>query len=74
MLAILLTDICNKKDTTICNNSCLLWHEADLLLTVSANQVQALYIDGLVQLRRNSIALAMELRIYCTNPPKCHST
>ena len=26
------------------------------------------HIDGLVQERRNSIALAMELRLFCTNP------
>ena len=30
-------------------------------------------IDGLVQERRNSIALAMELRLSCTNPSKCWS-
>ena len=29
------------------------------------------YIDGLVQERRNSIALAMELRLSCTNPSIC---
>ena len=28
-------------------------------------------IDGLVQERRNSSALAMELRHSCTNPSKC---
>ena len=28
-------------------------------------------IDGLVQERRNSSALAMELRLSCTNPLKC---
>ena len=27
-----------------------------------------LHIDGLVQERRNSIALAMELRLSCINP------
>ena len=27
-----------------------------------------IYIDGLVQERRNSSALAMELRLSCTNP------
>ena len=27
-------------------------------------------INGLVQERRNSIALAMELRLSCTNPPR----
>ena len=26
------------------------------------------YIDGLVQERRNSSALAMELHLFCTNP------
>ena len=29
-----------------------------------------LQIDGLVQERRNSIANALELRIFCTNPSK----
>ena len=29
------------------------------------------YIDGLVQERRNSIALAMELRLSCINPSIC---
>ena len=29
---------------------------------------EELYIDGLVQERRNSSALAMELRLSCTNP------
>ena len=29
------------------------------------------YIDGLVQERRNSSALAMELRLSCINPTKC---
>ena len=28
----------------------------------------SLYFDGLVQERRNSSALAMELRLSCTNP------
>ena len=29
-------------------------------------------IDGLVQQRRNSIADALELRLYCTKPSKCY--
>ena len=29
------------------------------------------YIDGLVQERRNSSVLAMELRLSCTNPSIC---
>ena len=29
------------------------------------------YIDGFVQERRNSSALAMELRLSCTNPSIC---
>ena len=32
-----------------------------------------LYIDGLMQERRNSSALAMELRLSCTNPLICPS-
>ena len=31
-----------------------------------------MYIDGLVQERRNSSALAMELHLSCTNPLICH--
>ena len=30
------------------------------------------HIEGLVQERRNSSALAMELRLSCTNPSVCH--
>ena len=30
--------------------------------------MQLLYFDGLAQERRNSSALAMELRLSCTNP------
>ena len=30
------------------------------------------YIDGFVQERRNSSALAMELRLSCTNPSICN--
>ena len=29
------------------------------------------YVDGLVQGRRNASALAMELRLSCTNPSMC---
>ena len=32
---------------------------------------KSLHIEGLVQERRNSSALAMELRFYCTNPMIC---
>ena len=32
------------------------------------NQITEVYIDGLVQERRNSIAKALELRLSCTNP------
>ena len=32
------------------------------------NHSSTLHIDGLVQKRRNSSALAMELRLFCTNP------
>ena len=30
------------------------------------------YLDSLVQERRNSSALAMELRLSCTKPPICY--
>ena len=48
---------------------------ADGILQVSArnlhsdNQMFVLNIDGLVQERRNSCALAMELCLLCINPP-----
>ena len=29
------------------------------------------HVDGLVQERRNSSAVAMELRLSCINPPSC---
>ena len=38
-----------------------------------ANATTRLYIDGLVQERRNSGALAMELRLSWTNPYICLS-
>ena len=38
------------------------------LLTTIQKSYVGKYIDGLVQERRNSSALAMELRLYCTNP------
>ena len=34
----------------------------------SENLVSKIYIDGLVQERRNSIANTLELRLSCTNP------
>ena len=38
----------------------------------STSCVADMYIDGLVQERRNSSALAMELRLSCTNPSICN--
>ena len=38
----------------------------------STSCVADMYIDGLVQERRNSSALAMELRLCCTNPSICY--
>ena len=32
------------------------------------SRISVVYIDGLVQERRNSIANAMELRLFCINP------
>ena len=40
-------------------------------LQIGSVPSQWLHIDGLVQERRNSSALAMELRLYCTNPSTC---
>ena len=39
------------------------------LLCSEGIQYHIYYIDGLVQERRNYSALALELRISCTNPP-----
>ena len=43
--------------------------EGVVLVFITGTNIQELYIDGLVQERRNSSALAMELRLPCTNPP-----
>ena len=45
----------------------------DKELYLNAQQLWLLYIDGLVQERHNSSALAMELCLYCTNPLICTS-
>ena len=47
----------SRKDNCI-------YHEA---IIVAAGNLPMAYIDGLVQERRNSSALAMELRLSCTN-------
>ena len=38
---------------------------------VKVDFARDIYIDGLVQERRNSIANALELRLSCTNPSIC---
>ena len=38
------------------------------LLAGTRRRISQSYADGLLQERRNSIALAMELRLSCTNP------
>ena len=43
------------------------------IMTISSQLPFHEYIDGLVQERRNSIALAMVLRLSCTNPSTCTS-
>ena len=45
------------------------WPLLELLVTTTL--VPEDEIDGLVQERRNSSALTMELRLSCTNPSKC---
>ena len=36
------------------------------------NKIES-FLDGLVQERRNTIALTMELRIPCSNPSMCYN-
>ena len=48
------------------NITCHIDIAAYLTSYLTVNKLQ--YIDGSVQERRNSIALAMELRLSCTNP------
>ena len=43
----------------------LIWSYS--LLSNSQNVLDTVYMDGFVQERCNSIALAMELRLYCIN-------
>ena len=38
---------------------------------IIADMLHGQYVDELVQERHNSSALAMELRLSCTNPPMC---
>ena len=38
------------------------------ILDILVSRIQKYYIDGLVQERRNSSVLAMELRLSCINP------
>ena len=45
--------------------------ETDSELPVSTRRKLEKQINGPVQQRRNSSALAMELRLSCTNPSKC---
>ena len=49
-------------ESTTFNGASLLWY-VKLVATANEND-----IDGLVQERRNSSALAMELHLSCTNP------
>ena len=42
--------------------------ESDMDNNTSSTERSHNHFDGLVQERRNSIALAMELRLSCTNP------
>ena len=65
----------NKKNTIFCISGDILILVADRTMFVSkwfASVVKLIpHIDGLVQERRNSSALAMELRLSCTNPSTC---
>ena len=40
-------------------------------MSQSQHMSMTFHIDGLVQERRNSSAIAMELRLSCTNPSLC---
>ena len=54
-----------RNDSQILNSM-----NSNTLLYVLCKQIQ---IDVLVQERRNSSALALELRLFCTNPSKCRA-
>ena len=65
--------------------SCPLWRHCNAMMSletpfaswlawVLSLQWDLLHIEGLVQERRNSSALAMELRLSCTNPPMCKTS
>ena len=43
-------------------------HRCDICIFIRYTMQTYLYIDGLLQERRNSSALAMKLRLSCTNP------
>ena len=76
----------NIRETQVINNvaadalaACVARSSAAMILTVSDKQILIFHelwihsaheIDGLVQVRRNSIANALELRLSCTNPLK----
>ena len=77
---------CKRNCTAVHQQSCyiclvIVWHNAHFwqgLRKVWWNSlkfyIEYIYIDGLVQERRNSIANALELRISCSNPSICLSS
>ena len=56
-----------SKLSGVSNSMIRPWSKTIILLSIKT-YFQSSYIDGLVQERRNSSALAMQLRLSCTNP------
>ena len=52
----------------LCTNKRPPDHDNSTQSDINSELIPYEYIDGLVQVRRNSSALAMELRLSCTNP------
>ena len=59
--------------TNPCANIVVIYLESYKVLLCDVQSCCKQQIDGLVQERRNSSALAVELRLSCINPSKCHS-
>ena len=64
-----------NENTYIYKSACLYWSEVtgnqDNRLNHNDPHYDVQQIDGLVQERRNSIAIALGLRFSCTNPSIC---
>ena len=59
-------DIAFQKAT--CGYIMTFWNFNQLMISADSSTTTVVHIDGLVQERRNSSALAMELHLSCTKP------